>query len=232
MIGRLLFILIFCVAGFSGLAKNADDSVPVNRISEDRMQEFLDDDAFDYIDQESRARETWWERIQKTIRDLFLNLAGSNVFGVIFRIVLYLIILAAFLLIVMRLTDLSFRSIFYSNTKSQAGWDTEDVREFHNADFNELALQAAERKQFKLAVRYEFRNLLQQLSTEDVIRWKPHKRNIDYAGEIRTEALKNKFLYLARIFEYVWYGDFLIDEETYGKISGQFRSVLIKSDEK
>ncbi|MEI7487385.1 MAG: hypothetical protein WCJ72_08235 [Chryseobacterium sp.] len=54
--------------------------------------------------------------------------------------------------------------------------------------------------------------MLKKLSDKKSINWNPEKTNKDYVTELKVPNLKNEFSNLSYIFEYVWYGEFSIDE--------------------
>jgi len=47
-------------------------------------------------------------------------------------------------------------------------------------------------------------------------------KNDDYLNEIKKPELKNAFANITRLYNYIWYGDFSIDEPKYKKAAIDF----------
>jgi len=55
-----------------------------------------------------------------------------------------------------------------------------------------------------------------------VIEWDIEKTNSDYLYEIKNEKLRNDFAYLSYLYNYIWYGEFELEEETFTKAIQSF----------
>ncbi|WNW02206.1 DUF4129 domain-containing protein [Tenacibaculum sp. HL-MS23] len=82
---------------------------------------------------------------------------------------------------------------------------------------------------FKLATRYYYLLLLKKLSEKEHISWQQEKTNEDYIKELATnESLHKEFETLTHLYDYVWYGEFLIDKEKFLKAETNFKKVIAK----
>lgn len=82
---------------------------------------------------------------------------------------------------------------------------------------------------FKLATRYYYLLLLKTLSEKELISWQQEKTNEDYIKELATnESLYKEFETLTHLYDYVWYGEFLIDKEKFLKAETNFKKVIAK----
>jgi hypothetical protein len=96
---------------------------------------------------------------------------------------------------------------------------TEDI---HAIDFAESIEQAIEARNFRLAVRLLYLQTLKRLTDAGRIAWKPDKTNRQYVQEMKSADFEQ----LTTQFEYVWYGDFPVDERRFGMIQEEFRSFM------
>jgi hypothetical protein len=64
---------------------------------------------------------------------------------------------------------------------------------------------------------------LRQLADKNLIRWKINKTNDDYARELSSTSYGPGFNNITISYEYVWYGEFEIEENTFGRIRQQFQ---------
>ncbi|OQD42628.1 hypothetical protein BUL40_08855 [Croceivirga radicis] len=92
-------------------------------------------------------------------------------------------------------------------------------------DFDALLADALKNKDYRLAVRYQFLLLLKHLSNKDLIDWHFEKTNADYTREIKEPRLKNSFMELAYLYDYVWYGEQAISEPAYLTAANKFNTV-------
>ena len=106
--------------------------------------------------------------------------------------------------------------------------DTESVAErIHDFDLETLIKQAIEKKEFTVATRLHYLQVIKFLSAEGLIKWAKDKTNNSYLYEIQSLGLKNQFRELTYIFERVWYGETSIDEIAFGQIQQQFQEFRI-----
>ncbi|PTX62036.1 hypothetical protein C8N46_103134 [Kordia periserrulae] len=99
----------------------------------------------------------------------------------------------------------------------------------HSADFNKLIQEATANGDYRLAIRYQYLNMLKQLSAAEIIAFDPEKTNLDYTYEIKEEALREQFQYTSYVYNYVWYGEFDINQAQYEKAQESFTVVLKKA---
>lgn len=96
---------------------------------------------------------------------------------------------------------------------------TEDPRTMR---FDELLEKAIREKRFRYAVRLLYLRSLRQLSEAGRIQWKQDKTNYDYLRELDDQALRGVFGDLTYIFEYIWYGEFPIDQSHFETARSSF----------
>ncbi len=95
---------------------------------------------------------------------------------------------------------------------------TEDI---HAIDFAGSIEQAVEARNFRLAVRLLYLQTLKRLTDAGRIVWKPDKTNRQYVQEMKDADFEQ----LTTQFEYVWYGDFPVDERRFGTIREDFKKM-------
>jgi len=82
-----------------------------------------------------------------------------------------------------------------------------------------------------LAIRFYYLNIIKQLEDNELIIWEQQKTNEDYIQEISKENIKASFKDLTRLYDFVWYGNFEIDESKFVKVAANFEATtnLIKN---
>jgi len=113
-----------------------------------------------------------------------------------------------------------------TNVKNKPLVSISEEEEFiKNKDISLLIQQAIEQKNYRLAVRYSYLNTLKQLENNQRIVWEQQKTNEDYIKEISSQNIKNSFENLTRLYDFVWYGNFDINNAEFLQIELDFKEV-------
>ena len=106
-------------------------------------------------------------------------------------------------------------------------WLSEMVEEnIHTIDFKEIIQQSKSNKEYRLTIRYYYLWLLKSLSDKEIIEWDIEKTNSDYLYEIKNSAIKSQFEYVSYLYNYIWYGEFELDEVTFIKAKKAFDNLI------
>jgi hypothetical protein len=104
---------------------------------------------------------------------------------------------------------------------------TEEPEDINELDIDPLLAEALKLKDYRLAVRLQFLALLQRLNNYKHIEWRRDKTNLQYLGQLKSEELRNNFSKICRVYEAVWYGENLLNENTYLAIANYFNGIEI-----
>src|SRR5436190_6820799 len=168
-----------------------------------------------YMDSLLRATQF---KVQKPRRRVDLN--GSDFFSSIFGIIFWILAIGLFIYLVYRLflSNSSILSRSRKNIASDIG-----VIEVENAsDPDSLLRNAMRNGNYRLAVRYLYLQSLQRLSEKKFIERNTNKTNYEYVMEVRRHKFANEFASLTLQYEYVWYGEYPVDEKLFEQIQGSF----------
>ncbi|GAB4015167.1 DUF4129 domain-containing protein [Spirosoma koreense] len=110
--------------------------------------------------------------------------------------------------------------------KSRTGsLDYENLSEnIHEINFDLAVQEAVDQHNFRLAVRLLYLQTIKHLTDAGRIDYKPDKTNRQYVYELKNTPYQPDFEHLTRQFEFVWYGDFPIDETQFTQLWQQFRT--------
>ena len=179
----------------------------------------------------SKPRESFLQKLFKKINKLLQSIFGetaftksANIASILMR--LFAIILVGFLLyfIVKYILGKDGNFIFGKKNK-KVDISAEELHEnIHEINFPESIAQFERSGDYRSAVRYQFLFVLKKLSDKKLIGWNPEKTNKDYGAELKAPHLKNEFFSLSYIFDYVWYGEFSIDERSYQNFKTQYQA--------
>lgn len=88
----------------------------------------------------------------------------------------------------------------------------ENLLEVH---LDDLISRAEKDGDYRLMLHLQFLELLRELHHKEVIQWRPHKTNGQYALEIEPTELKSLYQKSVVTFDRVWYGHKAIDQLIY-----------------
>lgn len=168
-----------------------------------------------YMDSLLRATQY---KVRKPRRSV--DLSGSNFFSSIFGIVFWILAIGLFAYLVYRL--FLGNSSLLSRSRKNIASDIAVVEEENANDPDSLLRNAIRNGNYRLAVRYLYLESLQRLSEKKFIEINTNKTNYEYVMEVRRHKFANEFASLTLQYEYVWYGEYPVDERLFNQIHGSF----------
>jgi hypothetical protein len=102
--------------------------------------------------------------------------------------------------------------------------DTEGLENIFEINFKKELDKALTEKNYRLAVRLMFLRQLKILSEKNIIQYKHEKTDLDYLVQIQASRYYKDFFRLTRNYEYVWYGKFELQPETFNVIKSDFEN--------
>lgn len=198
-------------------------AVQLRQPDQEKQKSLLENSDYKY-DRKGPAPKTPWERFKEWFFDQLDKLFNTKGGEIGLKILMYALIIAALVFIVILLVKNDIRSLLYGKSASIAIDFKEFSEDIHQINFNELIAMALSQKDFRRAVRLHFLKLLKELTDKNLISWKTDKTNNDYFIELSNTQYSKQFKELALLYEYIWYGNFEINEEDFKVTVGKFNS--------
>jgi len=178
---------------------------------------------------EFEYRETYsgpslWTRFWRWFWSLF-QIKDPKKISVLTVVIKYFFIaagLAAILFIILKLTGVN--PFLFRRKPQHVLAYTESQENIHEIDFDAEIEKAIAVQNYRYAVRLLYLKSLKQLSDAGLINWQLNKTNYQYITELTDSRNREEFKQLTLQFEYVWYGDFLINSEVFKRINALFQS--------
>ncbi|PHR74681.1 MAG: DUF4129 domain-containing protein [Lutibacter sp.] len=233
----LLYILFFLfaisvTAQKDSLVVQYDKSdVQLKKFDNNQLDDYRNDKEFDYTVHKSKP--TILGRIWTWLKRMFIKIL-SWIFGVeeavgilavILRIIPYVILLIILGLLVKFFLKVNMNTIISGKTDKGNVLLTEDEEIINNKNIQSLIDKAISQKNYRLAVRYYYLLILQKLQEDEVIDWEPQKTNEDYIKEIKQKTIIDKFKNVTYLYDFVWYGNFEINEVEFSKVASSFNDL-------
>lgn len=109
-----------------------------------------------------------------------------------------------------------------SKSMNNEGTEVEEELITHDSNFDVLIKQALQNNNYRQAVRYQYLRTLHTLAAKGFVEMAPDKTNFQYVSEIKNRDYQNDFASVTLNYEYVWYGEFAIEQDIYRKIETGF----------
>ncbi len=199
--------------------------IDLRMLSDDILEKYKNDPEFDY-DGGSKEAEDWISKIKNWINQQLAILRSSKAYSTLLDYLYYGLMIAALILIVRGLIKADRRGLLFGKINSNEIKIIESEEDISQINFDELISIAIESKQYKLAVRYLFLNSLKLLSEKGLIELKNNKTNYQYLSEIKNNQIADVFRNTTSSFEWIWYGDFPVDENIMKSSQNDFNELF------
>ncbi|MGB5944142.1 MAG: DUF4129 domain-containing protein [Leeuwenhoekiella sp.] len=206
------------------------DLAPVNPlpVDDDAMSEYLEDSELDYT--EIEPEDNWYTRTLRWFSDLYDSiiqwlLGGEEATGFlkfVIEAIPYLIVFGVVLFLVWLFMKIDTSGSPLIGNKPGEVILSSEQEIIENKDIQQLIDEALAQKNYRLAVRYSYLLILQKLSQKEIINWQVQKTNHDYVYEIKDDSLKTQFAKVTRIYDFIWYGNFEVDDSAFAKAKQEF----------
>lgn len=246
---RLLFIflLVFGLANYAdadtvpkplvksiipkkpAVLKLDSSKVETRKFSQQAIKEYSTQRDFIYDDAAPKGL-SWWGRFWRWIGYILDQIFGgkstsdggfTKVLFIILRWVLTALLVAAIGFIIIKIFGLDLRLLTGKSKAIDVPYE-ESLENIHEINFDDQIENALQNGNYRLAVRLLYLKTLKNLSDKQLINWQLEKTNQAYVAEIENPTYKQEFNKLTNQFEYIWYGEFFIDKNSFEPINQSF----------
>lgn len=207
-----------------------DDSYLERREFEDVKEKYQGDD---FVYERNIENSGWWTRFKQWLNDLFrdlfnLNSAGqaSKAVDIALKIAGAIIFLLVIYFIFKAVMNDEGKWVFGKSSDKNLIPVTDIENNIHATDFKQLIAEAEKDSNYRLAIRYYYLWLLKGLTTAEIIDYDVEKTNSDYYNEITSQSVKDEFSYTSYLYNYIWYGEFDVNEQQFSKAKMAFIKFL------
>lgn len=207
-----------------------DSSVIKNRFVPDSVTQLLKaDKAFWYAnkDRHSQNKKTesnsFWEKFWIIV----FTMLGSPVF----RQMIWVLMLTLFAAAVIWFLVQNKMNIFGSGKAVTLPVQTkeDDAGNIFTTDLREAARKAAEKEDYRLAIRFCYLQLLKTFSENGLISYGADTTNSEYLAQLYSRPCYKDFFTVTRSYEYAWYGEMPVNKQQYETVLSDFSSLYQKA---
>lgn len=187
----------------------------------------------DFIYERTAENSGWWTRFKQWLSDLIQDLfsiknkgQASDTTDIAIKIAGVIIFMLVIYFIFKAVMNDEGKWIFGKSSDRNIIPVKDIENNIHTTDFNELISKAEQEQNYRLAIRYYYLWLLKTLTNKEIIEYDVEKTNSDYFNEIAHLETRQKFAYTSYLYNYIWYGEFNVDDVQYNKAKKAFNSFL------
>jgi hypothetical protein len=206
--------------------QNDSSKITIRNFNSKAIEQYRKNEDFNYYRDEDLHNLSWWDRFWRWFWQLLRELFGKKEesTGRVSPVVQYIALgLAIFALIYVIIKLVGVANIFGRESQEVAIPYSESLENIHEITFDEELEKALNQRNYRLGVRLLYLRSLKYLNDARLIEWQIDKTNAAYLNELANSDQRQSFTVLTRQFEYVWYGDFPIDSNSYQNISTLFQ---------
>lgn len=231
-----LFVLISALI-LPGIAFAAEKKMPakmhidsskiqVRQFDANAIQHFRSDKDFDYTGDAVNQGQSFWTRFWNWLWNVLFGWVRRAGVGNFLKYTLLIISVLFVAYVIFKSLGIDAIKLLQGEAKKVDIPYTESLENIHEIDFDAEIENAIAQHNYRLAVRLLYLNCLKKLSDTNLIQWQIDKTNSAYIVELDNPEQKHLFRMLTRRFEYVWYGNFAIDKQTFGNINQLFHNFI------
>ncbi len=207
-----------------------DSQKEINSFDQEKLEEYRNQEDFNYTEYEEV--DNWWTRFKKWLGQLFKRffqwLSGGEITGfwaTILRILPYVVVIGVLFLLGWLFLKVNPKEMLFEKQDPPQIELTEDEDIIQNQDIQQLINQALQNNNYRLAIRYYYLFVLKKLSDLEFIQWESQKTNTDYIKELKDTELTHQFKRITRLYDYIWYGSFEVNEKSYQQAEKEFLTI-------
>ena len=209
---------------FPVVAQDAREVAPdVRQFDQEKLEAYYSNEQYGYgkkfrrLEQQQLAKDAFWARIRRFLTKDRVGEAS------LLEILLAIVVVATVFFVVLSFLGVDVRRLFKKRGQDIVLPDEELAEDLKELDFDQLLAQAQQQNDFRRGVRLLYLETLKMLADRNLIRYAKHKTNYEYLLSLRSSPLYDDFERLTLQYDYVWYGDFAIDQEGFGRMRQTFR---------
>jgi len=239
MVKKVVFysLILFSFVVFSQekqiVIQNDTTSIVPKKINSQDLNAYKVDKNFDYEESIAKEEPTFLERFFNWMGRQFLRFLewifgvkyAKGIFANILMALPYLVAAIVLFLIIKFFIKVNIKWVISNAQNKNIVQLSEDENLIKHANFEELIAKAINDQNYRLAIRYFYLKILKQLTEIELIKWEIQKTNEDYIKELSEKRIKEKFKSITRLYDFVWYGNFKINESQFSLVKLDFNSL-------
>jgi len=212
--------------GLNDYSEYSYNPIEINELDEARWKELQDELKYPREVKQEEEKE-----LDKPKKPKPVNRSSDQAWASLFKVMLIImgILVVAFVLFKFLGGDalLTPRNRKIKSGNFNLGLDEIEAN-IHDLELQDYIQNALDKKDYRLAIRLYYLDIVKSLSNAKRIKWKRDKTNGEYVSELSGSPLHADFRDVTLYFERVWYGNTEVTRQDYDQLSPFFKRFLNK----
>lgn len=197
------------------------------RVLPNSFKENYNSEAYNYVESISFLDKVQTWIIDKIISWFSITRASAANFWQNINFIFYvLVILGVVYFIIKIILNKEGRWLFKRKKEEVNDLDYDIGEHIREVNFDALIAESVGRKDYRSAIRYSYLLVLKKLDEFEIITYDTQKTAYDYQIELQGSKYAIGFNKATYYYTYIWYGEFIIDEEEYKNTSTVYAQLL------
>lgn len=215
----IYMMLLLLMTSFSLSAQDEQTLPSVRKVSEKVVDSLKQDADFAYANDDSYLKQS---TVEEKPRSSFWDGFNSFFKGDTVRTITYILLIAFFLFVIYRIIIVNNLFLFTSSKKIRTD-DGEEEEDILDENLDDKINKAIRDKDYRSAIRFQYLKGLRLLSDRGWIRYHAQSTNHDYVYQVSQHPVAGDFRFLTQVYDYVWYGEFALNDEQFTKLQTDFK---------
>jgi hypothetical protein len=216
----IYMMLSFLVVSLSLSAQDEPTLPSVRKVSETVVDSLKRDEDFAYANDDSYLKQ---KKEEEKPRSSFWDGFNSFFKGGTVRTITYILLIAFFLFVIYRIIIVNNLFLFISSKKIRTD-DEQEEEDFRDENLDDKINKAIREKDYRSAIRFQYLKGLRLLNDKGWIRYHAQATNHDYVYQLSQHPVAGDFRFLTQVYDYVWYGEFALNDEQFTRLQTNFKS--------
>lgn len=187
----------------------------VRRLKRDKAFAYANDDAYLEKKEQRNERETsTWDGAYQFFSSFAVRVLMYILLGLFLIFVIYRIIVV--------------NNLYFVSSRKKLNHDDDGGEEDITDENIDVKIRnAAGAGDYRTAIRYSYLKGLRLLNDKGWIRMHAQATNHDYLYQVSKYPVAGDFNFLTRVYDYVWYGEFAVNDEQYARLQTDFQKFYL-----
>jgi len=207
-------------------ARIDSSNIRVKKFDAKALQHYRADKDFNYNGEAINKGESLWVRFWHWVWRVLFGWVADARYSTYLQYFLLTVSALFLAYIIFKSVGIDLVKLMTAEAKKVSVPYTETLENIHEINFDTEIENAIAQHNYRIAVRLLYLKSLKQLSDKNLIQWQIDKTNSAYVIELANPDQRQLFGLLTRRFEYVWYGNFTIDRQTFTSVNQLFQTFI------
>lgn len=163
-----------------------------------------------------------WERFMDWLSELIFGDTNYENVQLTREVIMWTVVAVSIIVVIIIFMRSDLSRLVRPESKLTTFNFSEITDDLSTINFDKMIEEALGNADFRTAIRWNYLKCLYVLEKGGHLQFQPSKTNIDYQNDLKRSGFLNEFMAVSRIYEYVWYGKFTVDQNKYEDLKKEF----------